>query len=113
MKKATAETHSETWTCLITSSGHAILVCEDQDDFLNNVETTLIDKKDPSDPERREEFCRTNLRALAVPPGFEYLRVIHTFYSFIILRKEQNKSSNNKEIKDKQKKKDIKWQIKK
>ena len=38
---------------------------EDHDGFLNNVEVTLTDKNDPSDPERREEFSRTKLRTLA------------------------------------------------
>ena len=38
--------------------------------FLNNVEITLIDKTDPSDPEKREEFWRTKLRTLA-PLGID------------------------------------------
>ena len=37
---------------------------------LNNVEITLIDKTDPSDPEKREEFWRTKLRTLA-PLGID------------------------------------------
>ena len=41
------------------------LLSEDHDGLLNNVEITLIDKTDPSDPERREEFWRTKLRTLA------------------------------------------------
>ena len=39
---------------------------EDHDGLLNNVEITLIDKTDRSDPERREEFWRTKLRTLAL-----------------------------------------------
>ena len=38
---------------------------EDNDGLLNDVEITLIDKTDPSDPERREQFWRTKLRTLA------------------------------------------------
>ena len=38
---------------------------EDHDGFLNIVKSTLIDKTDPSDPERRDEFWRTKLRTLA------------------------------------------------
>ena len=34
--------------------------------LLNNAEITLIDKTDPSDPERREEFWRTKLHILAL-----------------------------------------------
>ena len=43
---------------------HDHLLSEDHDGLLNNVEITLIDKTDPSDPER-EEFWRTKLRTLA------------------------------------------------
>ena len=39
-------------------------LCEDHHGLLNNVEITLIDKTDPLDPERREEFWRTKLRTL-------------------------------------------------
>ena len=35
---------------------HDYFLSEDHDGLLNNVESTLIDKIDPSDPERREEF---------------------------------------------------------
>ena len=35
---------------------HDHFLTEDHDGLLNNVEITLIDKTDPSDPERREEF---------------------------------------------------------
>ena len=42
-----------------------IFLSEDHDGLLNNVEITLIDKTDPSDPERREEFWKTNLYTLA------------------------------------------------
>ena len=38
---------------------------EDHDGLLNNVEITLIDQTDWSDPERREEFWRTKLHTLA------------------------------------------------
>ena len=44
---------------------HAHFLSKDRDGLLNNVEITLIDKTDPSDPERREEFWRTKLRTLA------------------------------------------------
>ena len=44
---------------------HDNFLSEDHDDLLNNVEVTLIDKTDPSDPERREEFWRTKPRKLA------------------------------------------------
>ena len=39
---------------------------KDHDDLLNNVEITLIDKTDPLDPERKEEFWKANLRTLAL-----------------------------------------------
>ena len=38
---------------------HAHFLREDHDGLLNNVEFTLIEKTDPSDPERRVEFWRT------------------------------------------------------
>ena len=44
---------------------HDHFLSEDHDGLLNNVEITLIDKTDPSDSERREEFWRTKLRTLA------------------------------------------------
>ena len=44
---------------------HDHFLSEDQDSLLNNVEINLIDKTDPSDPERREEFWKTKLRTLA------------------------------------------------
>ena len=44
---------------------HDHFLSEDHDSLLNNVEITLIDKTDPSDLERREEFWRTELRTLA------------------------------------------------
>ena len=44
---------------------HDHFLSEDHDGLLNNVENTLTDKTDPSDPERREEFWRTKLRTLA------------------------------------------------
>ena len=34
---------------------------EDHDGLLNNAEITLIDKTDPSDPEKREEFWSLNI----------------------------------------------------
>ena len=43
---------------------HDHFLSQDHDGLLNNVEITLIDKTDPSDPER-EEFWRTKLRTLA------------------------------------------------
>ena len=45
---------------------HDHLLSEDHEGLLNNVEITLTDKTDPSDPERREEFWRTMLRTLAL-----------------------------------------------
>ena len=48
---------------------HDHFLSEDLDGFLNNVEITLIDLTDLSDPERREEFWRTKLHTLA-PRGF-------------------------------------------
>ena len=39
---------------------------KDHDDLLNNVEITLIDKTDPLDPERKEEFWKAKLRTLAL-----------------------------------------------
>ena len=44
---------------------HDHFLSQDHDGLLNNVEITLIDKTDPSDPERREEFWKTKLRTLA------------------------------------------------
>ena len=44
---------------------HYHFLSEDHDGLLNNVEITLIDKTDPSDSERREEFWQTKLRTLA------------------------------------------------
>ena len=44
---------------------HDHFLSEDHDGLLNNVEITLIDKTDPSDSERREEFWRTKLHTLA------------------------------------------------
>ena len=44
---------------------HDYFLSKDHDGFLNNVEITLIDRTDPLDPERREEFWRTKLRTLA------------------------------------------------
>ena len=44
---------------------HDHFLSEDHDGLLNNVDITLINKTDPSDPERREEFWRTKLRTLA------------------------------------------------
>ena len=38
---------------------HYHFLCEDHDGLLNNDEITLIDKTDPSDPERRKEFWMT------------------------------------------------------
>ena len=35
---------------------HGYFLSEDQNDLVNNVEVTLTDKTDPSDPERRDEF---------------------------------------------------------
>ena len=49
---------------------HVHFLSEDRDGLLNNVEITLIDKTDPSDPERRGEFWRTKLRTLA-PLGLD------------------------------------------
>ena len=42
-----------------------LFLSEDDDGLLNNVYIIFIDKTDPSDPERSEEFCRTKLRTLA------------------------------------------------
>ena len=39
---------------------------KDHYDLLNNVEITLIDKTDPLDPERKEEFWKAKLRTLAL-----------------------------------------------
>ena len=44
---------------------HDYFLSEDHDGLLNNAEIILIDKTDPSDPERREELWRTKLRTLA------------------------------------------------
>ena len=44
---------------------HDHFLSEDHYGLLNNVEITLIDKTDPSVPERREEFWRAKLRTLA------------------------------------------------
>ena len=44
---------------------HDHFLSEDQDSLLNNVEINLIDKTDPSDPKRREEFWKTKLPILA------------------------------------------------
>ena len=44
---------------------HDHFLSEGHDGLLNNVDITLIDKTDPSDPERREEFWRTKLHTLA------------------------------------------------
>ena len=44
---------------------HDHFLSEDHDCLLNNVDITLIDKTDPQDPERREEFWRNKLRTLA------------------------------------------------
>ena len=44
---------------------HDHFLSEDHDGLLNNVYIIFIDKTDPSDPERREEFWRTKLRTLA------------------------------------------------
>ena len=44
---------------------HDHFLSEDHDGLVNNVVTIFIDKTDPSDPERREEFWRTKLRTLA------------------------------------------------
>ena len=38
---------------------HDHFLSEDHDSFLNNFEISLIDKTDPSDPEKREEFWKT------------------------------------------------------
>ena len=44
---------------------HDLFLSEDDDGLLNNVYIIFIDKTDPSDPERSEEFWRTKLRTLA------------------------------------------------
>ena len=44
---------------------HDHFLSEDHDGLVNNVVIIFIDKTDPSDPERREEFWRTKLRTLA------------------------------------------------
>ena len=44
---------------------HDHVLSEDHDGLLNNVELTLIDKTNLSDPERRGEFWRTKLRIIA------------------------------------------------
>ena len=40
---------------------HDHFLSEDHDGLVNNVVIIFIDKTDPSDPERREEFWRTKL----------------------------------------------------
>ena len=45
---------------------HDHFLSKDHDGVLNNIEITSIDKTDPSNPERREEFWRTKLRTLAL-----------------------------------------------
>ena len=44
---------------------HGYFLSEDQNGLVNNVEVTLTDKTDPSDPERRDDFQRTKLHTLA------------------------------------------------
>ena len=44
---------------------HDHFLSDNHDGLLNDVEITLIDKTDPSDPERREEFWRNKLGTLA------------------------------------------------
>ena len=44
---------------------HGYFLSEDQNGLVNNVEVTLTDKTDPSDPERRDEFQRTKLHTSA------------------------------------------------
>ena len=44
---------------------HDHFLSEDHDGLVNNVVIIFIDKTDPSDPERREEFWRTKLRTFA------------------------------------------------
>ena len=44
---------------------HDHFLIEDHDGLLNNVEITLTDKTDPSNPERRKKFWKTKLRTLA------------------------------------------------
>ena len=44
---------------------HDNVLSEHHDGLLNNVEITLIDKTNSSDPERREEFWGTKLCTLA------------------------------------------------
>ena len=60
---------------------------------MNNVEITLVDKTDPSNPERREEFWRTKLHTLA-PLGLNieeyskyspYIASLYSIYSFFVL----------------------------
>ena len=63
---------------------HDHLLSEDNDGLLNDVEITLIDMTDPSDPERREQFWRTKLCTLHTL-GSNYLGVIH-LYNFFVLK---------------------------
>ena len=49
---------------------HEHFLSEGHNGLINDVESIFIDKSDPSDPTRREEFWRTKLRILA-SYGFE------------------------------------------
>ena len=44
---------------------HENLLREGHNGLINDVEIIFIDKTDPSDPARREEFWRTKLETLA------------------------------------------------
>ena len=44
---------------------HEYFLSESQNGLINDVEIVFIDKTDPSDPGRREEFCKAKLKTLA------------------------------------------------
>ena len=44
---------------------HEHFLSESQNGLINDVEIVFIDKTDPSDPGRREEFCKAKLKTLA------------------------------------------------
>ena len=44
---------------------HEHFLSQSHNGLINNVESIFIDKTDPSDPTRREEFWKTKLKTLA------------------------------------------------
>ena len=44
---------------------HEHFLSKDHDGLINDVEINFVDKTDPSDPTRKEEFQRTKLKTLA------------------------------------------------